>query len=94
MTCFFVLIQITFPKSVGKKLSEGEGKMLAFVFDEIDLECIGVAEFRHYLTANAAGGTLAVGDVICASCNGDSLKFGLTLADCLEKSDTLGAHRW
>ena len=96
MTCslFRYSIQITLSKPIGQKLTEGEEGIFVFVFDEIYLEGVGIAEFRHDLTAHAAGGTLAVGGIICAARNGDGFKFGLALADSLEKCDTLGAHRW
>ena len=87
-----MLFKISLSKPVRQKLAKGKGEMLVLVFDEVDLEGVGISEFRHYLTSNTAGGTLAVGEFICTARDGDSRKFGLSLADRLEECDPLGAN--
>ena len=68
--------------------------MLTSVFYKIYLEGVGIAEFRHYLTAYAARRALAIEDVICTARNGYSDKVGLAFAYRLEKGDPLGTDGW
>ena len=77
-------------EAVRKQLSQSQCFEASVGAHEGDGEIV-VAEFPHYLPADAARGKRTGKDAILAAADGDGGERAMTIVDCLEKGGALGA---